>query len=721
MKKLKTFFVIIALVLPLFQLPASGRCDIATPTGWDGPLMGINAMKSLLGWENTKKVLAATEAFPKGIPIVIEAYVNYQGGPPQARHISAFRIEKVWPGFPTQPYEPFDVKSFNGIVQRYGTGTGPEMRNFPGLRVTLEPSSQDVDMCGVVHLGVIAEFQARGENFRFPLPKEFISWDRNTFDFLKVDDETTDQSGRMTSVNTERHYTFYPAQPGEHRIGVTVDGMRATAAVNIRPARLSRLELLPDWGRLSGGSISMRALAHYDNECLPPEDVTDQVQWDSRIALEPQPLKLEVVAPTSASGRVEVCQAVPLQAFLTSTPGKRLVSASYKNLFASLPVDENHTKNPVDVTRRQGVTWSTGSSVFQAEAPGRYSVTATDGTSGLSASLTLDVIPPAGAPLYPLDSVQIPGKLTEGQSTTLSATAFACNGPVPAAGLEWLSLTPEFLSCSSAGACQAQKSGMAKIALLQNGKFVMQRAITIEPDQQSISKRPATQPSNGQNTLEKSESYERKQVWRSGSDEAFITSLYKNILDRNPDDGGFKHWIRQLQSGKSRESILQYFFKSPEYISRNKDHTGYAIDVFQALYGRDPSEGELALLVAQLNNGIPRQQILDSAISGGLLQSNDSSTSLTRNELVNSTWQFGRGDGSKIASNLKLLANGRITGHYHPNESRWSFNGKTLTFYHSSGKPSTTFSSIKKEKNRWVISGPYLLSGNITHVLKQNK
>ncbi len=292
---------------------------------------------------------------------------------------------------------------------------------------------------------------------------------------------------------------------------------------------------------------------------------------------------------------------------------------------------------------------------------------------------------------------------------------------MPATGLEWLSLTPELLSCSSAGACQAQKNGTAKIALLQNGKLVTQRSITIKPDQQSISKRPAPQPSNDENKFEKSGSHERQQVWRSDSDEAFVTSLYKNILDRNPDDEGFKHWIRLLKSGKSRESTLRYFFKSPEYSSRNKDPRGYAIDLFQELYGRDPSDGELDLLLEQLNNGIPRQQLLDSALSGNLAQSNDISKSLTRNELVNSTWQFGRGDGSKIASNLKLLANGRITGHYHPNESRWSFNGQTLTFYHSSGKPSTTFSSIKKEKNRWVISGPYLLSGNITHVLKQNK
>ena len=82
---------------------------------------------------------------------------------------------------------------------------------------------------------------------------------------------------------------------------------------------------------------------------------------------------------------------------------------------------------------------------------------------------------------------------------------------------------------------------------------------------------------------------------------------------------------------------------------------------FRRCMAATPPMGELDLLLEQLNNGIPRQQLLDSALSGNLAQSNDISKSLTRNELVNSTWQFGRGDGSKIASNLKLLANGRIT------------------------------------------------------------
>ncbi|MBN2429764.1 MAG: DUF4214 domain-containing protein [Deltaproteobacteria bacterium] len=719
MKKLMPSFFIFTMALALFLAPASGRCDIATPTGWDGATMAINTMKTILGVGNSEKLLAAVEAFPRDIPVVIEAYVNYHGG--AQKHVSAFRIDKVWPGYRTQPVQKFGVKSFNGVVQIHGKGTGPGMRNFPGLKLTLEPSVQDVDMCGAVHLGVVAEFRARGEDFRFPLPSEFIKWDQNAFNFLKVEDENTAQSGRLTSGHAKRDYTFYPAQPGEHRIGVTVDGVRATAAINIRPAKLSHLELLPDWSNLSKGSMVMRALVHFDNECMPPEDVTNQVQWDNQMALEPQPLKLEVVAPQYPSGRVEICKAVPLQAFLTRTPGRTLVFAHYQNLSASLPIDDSRARTPVDVTHQADVTWSTGSPVFQANVPGRFSVTATDGSSGLSASLSLEVVPPADVPLYPLDAIQVPGSLVEGKSATLTATAFNCDGAVPTTGLEWLSLTPELLSCSSAGACQAQKNGTAKIALLQNGKLVTQRSITIKPDQQSISKRPAPQPSNDENKFEKSGSHERQQVWRSDSDEAFVTSLYKNILDRNPDDGGLKHWIKLLKSGKSRESTLRYFFQSPEYSSRNKDHKGYAIDVFQALYGRDPSDGELALLLEQLNNGIPRQQLLASALSGSLAQSNDIPKSLTRNELVNSTWQFGRGDGSKIAGNLKLLANGRLTGHYHPNESRWSFNGQTLTFYHSSGKPSTTFSSIKKEKNRWIISGPYLLSGNITHVLKQNK
>lgn len=53
----------------------------------------------------------------------------------------------------------------------------------------------------------------------------------------------------------------------------------------------------------------------------------------------------------------------------------------------------------------------------------------------------------------------------------------------------------------------------------------------------------------------------------NASDTLFLTKLYNNVLDRNPDQGGLDYWIGQLNSGMSRESALINFSESNENVS----------------------------------------------------------------------------------------------------------------------------------------------------------
>ena len=48
------------------------------------------------------------------------------------------------------------------------------------------------------------------------------------------------------------------------------------------------------------------------------------------------------------------------------------------------------------------------------------------------------------------------------------------------------------------------------------------------------------------------------------NDEAFLTLLYNNVLDRNPDQAGFDFWSDQQEQGLNRADILQYFSESEE-------------------------------------------------------------------------------------------------------------------------------------------------------------
>jgi hypothetical protein len=47
-------------------------------------------------------------------------------------------------------------------------------------------------------------------------------------------------------------------------------------------------------------------------------------------------------------------------------------------------------------------------------------------------------------------------------------------------------------------------------------------------------------------------------------DDGFLTLLYNNVLDRDPDQAGFAFWSDQQDNGLSRADILQYFSESEE-------------------------------------------------------------------------------------------------------------------------------------------------------------
>jgi Beta-L-arabinofuranosidase, GH127 len=82
-------------------------------------------------------------------------------------------------------------------------------------------------------------------------------------------------------------------------------------------------------------------------------------------------------------------------------------------------------------------------------------------------------------------------------------------------------------------------------------------------------------------------------------------------------------------------------------------------------------------------------------------------------------WQFSRSDGSVIAEQMRLLGDGTLQGHSHPNEARWGFEGDTLTFFTSGGVPSTRFTARVLEHGKQVLSGLSLLDSKVRHLLSE--
>lgn len=54
------------------------------------------------------------------------------------------------------------------------------------------------------------------------------------------------------------------------------------------------------------------------------------------------------------------------------------------------------------------------------------------------------------------------------------------------------------------------------------------------------------------------------------SDQEYVTSLYLDLLGREPDAAGFACWVDALQGGTSRENVKQAFLRSEEYQSKRQ-------------------------------------------------------------------------------------------------------------------------------------------------------
>ncbi len=93
-------------------------------------------------------------------------------------------------------------------------------------------------------------------------------------------------------------------------------------------------------------------------------------------------------------------------------------------------------------------------------------------------------------------------------------------------------------------------------------------------------------------------------------DEAeFVAQVYRNVLDREPDDGGTRYWIDQLARGATRGKVIVGFTESAE----NKKATAADVTVswaFAQLVARNPSANERPQWVARLEAGATEEDLV---------------------------------------------------------------------------------------------------------------
>ncbi|MCR8547414.1 DUF4214 domain-containing protein [Salipiger sp. P9] len=70
--------------------------------------------------------------------------------------------------------------------------------------------------------------------------------------------------------------------------------------------------------------------------------------------------------------------------------------------------------------------------------------------------------------------------------------------------------------------------------------------------------------------------------------EGFVTLLYNNVLDRDPDAGGLASWVARLDEGMTRTQVVLGFSQSPEFVNNTADAArAYAMASSQALWSDD--------------------------------------------------------------------------------------------------------------------------------------
>jgi len=181
-------------------------------------------------------------------------------------------------------------------------------------------------------------------------------------------------------------------------------------------------------------------------------------------ALPPKPNRIEVTAPKS----VDACKAIEFEAwgYYSNKPDAReniteKVTWSFSGRYTQL------TKNSVRAD------WPNGTITGEATTGDLPPVKASVNVNPLSDT----------QPWFPLQDVSIATRVKVGGTVKNRALEFRCGSdgpsPTPATNVEWISETPEFLTCKSDGNCTGVKPGKAIVKIVYKGREITSRYVEV--------------------------------------------------------------------------------------------------------------------------------------------------------------------------------------------------------------------------------------------------
>ena len=102
-----------------------------------------------------------------------------------------------------------------------------------------------------------------------------------------------------------------------------------------------------------------------------------------------------------------------------------------------------------------------------------------------------------------------------------------------------------------------------------------------------------------------------------GTDSQFVTLVYTNVLDRQPDAAGLSHWVAKMQAGTTRGEMMTNFSESSEGIRKMRGEVDTVLVILGMLH-RVPSTGEVISYAnaLELQGGQPTEVLATTLLTG---------------------------------------------------------------------------------------------------------
>ena len=93
---------------------------------------------------------------------------------------------------------------------------------------------------------------------------------------------------------------------------------------------------------------------------------------------------------------------------------------------------------------------------------------------------------------------------------------------------------------------------------------------------------------------------------------ALVSGYYESTLGRPADEEGLRYWIAQIAGGMTPADVASHFYGSSEYFTASGDSEAWVTDLYREIVRREPDEGGLAHWSGQADEGVPLAAIASS-------------------------------------------------------------------------------------------------------------